>query len=242
MKTCSKCGADKPSDQFYKRDRQCKACFRKVTEAYRQKHKAYLHGRVVRQRRAARLGLTLTEYDALPCDPGQACSVCGVPPERPRNGRFKNGSTAATTKRLAIDHCHVTDRIRGFLCTQCNQAIGLAADDPELLRKMALYLERTEPAWEPLTLPKRNVRALGNKCSVEGCAKVPSVRDLCPTHYARERRTGDPHLDGRRRKQPTCSIDGCDRQHYGHGWCRPHWRRWRNHGDPTAGRPVAAIA
>jgi len=42
---------------------------------------------------------------------------------------------------LHVDHCHATGKIRGILCSSCNQALGLAKDDPELLRKMANYLE-----------------------------------------------------------------------------------------------------
>jgi hypothetical protein len=243
MKPCSKCQEPRPLDQFYKGMAQCKACYRVVTEAYRQQHKARLHGRLVLQRRAARLGLTLEDYQALPHDPGTVCSVCGATPEHPRNGKWSNGTGAPKLKRLAIDHCHKTDRIRGFLCAHCNRAIGLANDDPALLRAMADYLERTEPAWEPLVRgPNRNTRQLGTECSLDGCTNVPTARNLCAKHYATLLRTGDPTTGGRRRSKGTCAVDGCERPHYGHGWCRPHLRRWQRYGDPLAGRPVAAIA
>jgi hypothetical protein len=47
----------------------------------------------------------------------------------------------ADKKRLAIDHKHGTNTIRGILCSHCNNAIGLLNDDPAIVRRMAQYLE-----------------------------------------------------------------------------------------------------
>ncbi len=44
--------------------------------------------------------------------------------------------------RLVIDHCHSTGAIRGLLCSNCNTAIGLLSDNPEIIRKAADYLEK----------------------------------------------------------------------------------------------------
>lgn len=46
-------------------------------------------------------------------------------------------------RSLAVDHCHSTHIVRGLLCSRCNQVIGRMNDDPNLLRRMALYLERS---------------------------------------------------------------------------------------------------
>lgn len=56
------------------------------------------------------------------------CAICG---------RDDNPSKT----RFAIDHDHTTGKVRGLLCTCCNQAIGQLQDSPELLRKAAIYLE-----------------------------------------------------------------------------------------------------
>lgn len=40
------------------------------------------------------------------------------------------------------DHDHTTGRFRGWLCNGCNLALGNAYDNPEILRKLADYLER----------------------------------------------------------------------------------------------------
>ena len=40
------------------------------------------------------------------------------------------------------DHCHHTNKFRGFICMWCNSALGFAKDNPETLRKLAEYLEQ----------------------------------------------------------------------------------------------------
>lgn len=45
-------------------------------------------------------------------------------------------------KYLCFDHCHVAKEFRGWLCQQCNTALGMVRDSPEILRRLAAYLER----------------------------------------------------------------------------------------------------
>jgi len=49
-------------------------------------------------------------------------------------------------KRLAVDHDHKTNKIRGLLCQFCNTALGKFLDDVEILKKAILYLERNSDA------------------------------------------------------------------------------------------------
>jgi hypothetical protein len=44
--------------------------------------------------------------------------------------------------KMAIDHCHKTETIRGRLCLVCNTTLGKLKDDVEIIRKMLEYLER----------------------------------------------------------------------------------------------------
>lgn len=44
-------------------------------------------------------------------------------------------------KKFHIDHDHASGRVRGLLCGQCNQALGLVKDSPEVLKSLAAYLE-----------------------------------------------------------------------------------------------------
>ncbi len=41
-----------------------------------------------------------------------------------------------------FDHCHQQGHFRGWLCDRCNRMLGSVKDDPDLLRKMATYLEQ----------------------------------------------------------------------------------------------------
>lgn len=51
-------------------------------------------------------GMTIEDYDTLLESQRGVCKLCGAAP---------------TTKRLAVDHCHETGRIRGLLCFMCNR-------------------------------------------------------------------------------------------------------------------------
>lgn len=42
-----------------------------------------------------------------------------------------------------LSEYHKTGRVRGLACHSCNAAIGYVGDDPELLRRMIDYLEKS---------------------------------------------------------------------------------------------------
>ena len=52
-------------------------------------------------------------------------------------------SATAGKRRLAIDHCHLTRRFRGWLCGQCNVGIGMLGDTLEGVSRAVDYLKRT---------------------------------------------------------------------------------------------------
>lgn len=43
-------------------------------------------------------------------------------------------------KGLNVDHCHLTHKVRGLLCTNCNLGIGCFGESIELLRAAIEYL------------------------------------------------------------------------------------------------------
>lgn len=71
-------------------------------------------------------GITEADYDRLVQLQFGVCAICGTAPSKGR--------------RLVVDHCHVTSRVRGLLCANCNIALGMARDSMHLLLQMARYL------------------------------------------------------------------------------------------------------
>jgi len=84
------------------------------------------------QKRSARLkrnyGLTLEDYEHMLAEQGGACAICHDTP----NGRWT---------KLNIDHCHITGKVRGLLCVNCNRALGYLKDDPSRAIRCAEYLQ-----------------------------------------------------------------------------------------------------
>lgn len=49
-----------------------------------------------------------------------------------------------TKRKLSVDHCHITGKIRGLLCTRCNTSLGKSKDNIKLLKSMIKYLKKYE--------------------------------------------------------------------------------------------------
>ena len=69
--------------------------------------------------------LSVEEYNARYRLQGGGCAIC---------------KRVSIGKRLVVDHCHKTGRVRGLLCMRCNTAIGMLGDDIEVLARAIGYL------------------------------------------------------------------------------------------------------
>jgi uncharacterized protein YbaR (Trm112 family) len=78
-------------------------------------------------------GLTVDDLNKMKESQDNKCAICG-------GEGFHIGKNNHHEK-LAVDHCHKTGRVRQLLCHNCNRALGLLQDSPELLRKAAEYIE-----------------------------------------------------------------------------------------------------
>lgn len=81
--------------------------------------------------RLKKKGLIPDDYDRMLDEQGHCCAICRA--EKP--GQQANSS-------WAVDHCHVTGKVRGLLCHACNMALGLLGDSPQRLEVAAAYLRR----------------------------------------------------------------------------------------------------
>lgn len=79
-------------------------------------------------------GITVDDFDRMAHEQNYCCAIC----HRQETSVDKLG----LPRRLAVDHCHTTGKVRALLCTNCNKSLGGFKDDPRLLREAAAYLER----------------------------------------------------------------------------------------------------
>lgn len=83
-------------------------------------------------------GIGIKEYEALHKIQSGLCAIC----DKPETAIDRHSKKP---RRLAVDHCHTTGRIRGLLCTACNTGIGTLEDDVDRLRRAIHYLQRGKP-------------------------------------------------------------------------------------------------
>ncbi len=145
-KTCHICEATKPTEEFYsirgtsRFQSGCKACrsamYKKKYADLSPKQKA---AKARQQNLTRRFRMSEDTYDELLASQEGTCAIC----DRPERVRANNGEV----RRLAVDHCHASGNIRGLLCQSCNVALGKLEDSPNLLRKAADYLERSNNGY-----------------------------------------------------------------------------------------------
>jgi hypothetical protein len=73
-------------------------------------------------------GIGAKEYDALYAAQNGCCAICR-----------KHQSTLK--QPLHVDHCHVTEKVRGLLCKRCNLGIGMLEESADSLTNAIDYLE-----------------------------------------------------------------------------------------------------
>ncbi len=148
-KICTKCKIPKPLEEFGRRaDRRggaacvsrCKDCLSDAHKLWRQKpgvkqeilkrrHRWLIaKGPEQNDRRYRKTyGISLETYDRMFQAQGGVCAICHCPE---RFGR-----------RLAVDHCHTTGKVRGLLCSAHNTGLGLFQDSLLTMENAVEYLK-----------------------------------------------------------------------------------------------------
>ena len=146
---CKKCG----STERYTVSSDCRQCtikkttkrnkedpkYREYQQQYREKntltqkeyHKLWYqenNEKVYEYNLKKKYGIIYAEYEKMLTEQKGLCAICG--------------KAEAENKRLAVDHCHRTGKIRSLLCGKCNKAIGLLDDDPELMKQAIEYMRK----------------------------------------------------------------------------------------------------
>lgn len=127
-------------------------------------------------------GVNHLQYKDLINKCGGLCEICGNKPQKKED--------------LCVDHDHVTLKIRGLLCKNCNLGLGKFGDSEDSLIKVIEYLKR------PLIIPEYNMpknnscknkikqspeliykdnKPVGRVCS--GCSTAKSFDHFCKFKY-----------------------------------------------------------
>lgn len=133
---CKKCEQSKHISEFYiqkvSRDRPgkvgkpmayCRTCCKKMYGNWREDNRKYLRYKSYERK----FGLFPEVIDKLLVEQGYKCAICLKVPEN---------------KHLSLDHNHVTNKVRQFLCDKCNKAIGLFQDSELLIEAALNYLRK----------------------------------------------------------------------------------------------------
>ena len=85
-------------------------------------------------------GLTIEDFESLEKQSNNRCYICG------------EEETRLVSKKLCVDHCHKTGKVRGLLCNRCNRTLGFLKDDIDLMLTMIGYIRhhQTESKPEPI--------------------------------------------------------------------------------------------
>lgn len=78
-------------------------------------------------------GINLEDVELMLSHQRGVCAIC--------KSREVRTSKSGKIKSLSVDHNHTTGVVRGLLCGACNQIIGIAKDNPAILRAAAMYLD-----------------------------------------------------------------------------------------------------
>src|SRR5688500_1227513 len=76
--------------------------------------------------------MSLEEYDNLLEAQSHLCAIC----KQKQIGNNRWGKL----EFLSVDHCHVTKKVRGLLCTDCNYALGRFKENIIFLKNAITYL------------------------------------------------------------------------------------------------------
>jgi Recombination endonuclease VII len=132
-KTCLLCEKDKEESDFYRFfdkwankhyiSARCKPChqeYKKTSPTTARNRKA--------EKLQLRYGLTYEQWENMRQAENYSCMICGITEDE-------------IGKKLDVDHCHESGKVRGILCNPCNSLLGHARDRIEILEASIQYLK-----------------------------------------------------------------------------------------------------
>ena len=117
-RVCRECNKKKPDEDF----ESSKAGYRKRRNTCKE---CRTKSKQIRRRHRKNWGHPDENYK---------CPIC----ETTLEGQIRNGNA------WAVDHCHTTGKVRGYLCPTCNSGLGHLKDNPKILENAIEWLTKDE--------------------------------------------------------------------------------------------------
>ena len=97
-------------------------------KAYNETYRNSSKGKAAAERaKLSKYNISPEMYALMYAEQKGACAICRKPEKK--------------GKKLAVDHCHDTGKVRGLLCMHCNTGLGHYEDDVDRMRRAADYVE-----------------------------------------------------------------------------------------------------
>lgn len=168
---CNKCKIEQPEAEFYLKKRGelaraliCRTCKKEYAQSPTGRKKRYKYNNSVKGRKSvnryrkrtakerkdwqqnysasgrqkdmnlqSQYNITLKDYKAMLLEQKGVCDICGNPETAKWNGKLKD---------LAVDHCHLENKVRALLCQKCNIGIAQFRENILYLANAISYLQK----------------------------------------------------------------------------------------------------
>lgn len=125
MMECKKCNNKRTKEYRAKNKEKVRATYKLWLEKNKDKKKEYQKTPARKNTEfKSRYGITLDQRNKMAEEQGGICTICGITP-----------------KKLCVDHCHKTNKVRNLLCDNCNKVLGLIKENSTTAIKMHDYLK-----------------------------------------------------------------------------------------------------
>lgn len=153
LKICTRCRNQKPFD-FFGFDKKgkhslhawCKSCKNAAQKQHIIDNRDTVNARV-RSRRVNNpipflqakykclFGISYNQFQEMIEKQHNLCAIC----DRPESTVDKR---TGKIRKLAVDHNHITKKVRELLCGKCNQALGLLNEDLKVIINLIKYIQK----------------------------------------------------------------------------------------------------
>lgn len=130
MKQCHVCKETKDTTEFNRCSKSkdglqhyCRVCSNKKRKEWDLEDPERTKGKYLKEA----YGISFKDYTEMLEAQNHKCAICGKD-----ETRFQ--------KKLVVDHCHATGKVRQLLCNFCNHGLGNFLDKPEVMLEAIKYL------------------------------------------------------------------------------------------------------